>query len=735
MKPHLHACATRARAVVVGLSSYLLVPAMLWAIVTIGVLAFSAALAVDARLPQATVVLALAGAALSTCAYLLTARERQLDEASAWAAAALWLALFAAAVFDLSDVARGPREAALVWCVAIACFFGIWVPYVWTRCAALPEAAEWTRAAAAAVPAALASHFASDLRALQAAAPLGFTALSTAAGVAAAWFALRRLSPPASAVVVVAVASLLAFVWVEVLPDSIVAFVPHVGGAIAIVVLLSMDRTAWSAFRCERGPALVPVAAALAMLFAWWSDAFVLLTCVGGALAVGAWWMLVVRPLGRDGPAQRVVAQAAMARIRSGAVAGAMLATVVLCGFLVTGLAWDRSSAQMLAWLRAAGVPDIDERDIVRALYRDEYLWRDLAVDRAKPPGERASPLDWWTRPEIDRYSWADLGSQREWLRSEETVGTGLLVAFEGRTATVVLAPEGSPAHAAGIRRGDRLLLKREDRPDTEEAPRKRRRVTTIDYPLEFTVASTDGAERTVKLEPQPLRERRVIRTATLDAGGQPVGYVALRRFDPAGEREFAEAIAAFRAQGVRALLVDLRYNPGGTLHSAAGIAGAIVGERGRGQVFATTHHNSRHRDQDRAYRFRIPAAGGLAPDRLVVITSGASCSASELLVKGLEPHLPVATVGATTCGKPVGGSIFESGEWTYVLISFEVRNARGEGGYFDGLPPTCSAPDDVTRELGDPAEASLREALRYIETGRCSPEPVRGADESRVVM
>jgi len=40
-----------------------------------------------------------------------------------------------------------------------------------------------------------------------------------------------------------------------------------------------------------------------------------------------------------------------------------------------------------------------------------------------------------------------------------------------------------------------------------------------------------------------------------------------------------------------------------------------------------------------------------------------------------------------------------------------------------------------VTRELGDPAEASLREALRYIETGRCSPEPVRAADESGVVL
>ena len=734
MKSLLH-CATCVRTVLVGLAGYALVPAVLWAIATIGVLAFSAALAGGARLPQAAVVLAFAGAALSTCAYLLTARERQPDEASLWAAAALWLALLAAAVFDLSDVARGPREGDFVWGVAVASFFAVWLPYLRSRRAVLPHAAEWTLAAAAALPSGPAWRFVPELRELHAAAPLGFAALATAAGFVAARFASRRLPPRASTAVLGAVALLLLPAWVEVLPDSIVAFAPHVAGAVGIAVVLSMDRPAWNALRGERGPALVPVAAVLAVLFASSSDTFVLLACIGGAIAVGAWWMLVVRRLGRDAAAQRAAAQAALARVRSGAVAGAMLGTVVLCGFLVTGLAWNPSSAQMLAWLRAAGVPDIDERDIVRALYRDEYLWRDQAVDRSKPPAERASPLDWWTRPEIDRFSSAGYGSLSAWLDREETVGTGLLVALEGRTATVVFAPEGSPAHALGIRRGDRLLLEREERPATEGAPRKRRSVTTIDYPLETTVASPNGAERTVKLETRALREQRVIRTAVLDAGGQPVGYIALLGFDPTGEREFAEAIAAFRAKGVRALVVDLRYNPGGKLHSTAGIAGAILGERGRGQVFATTHHNPRHRDRDRAYRFGIPAAGGLAPDRLVVITSGASCSASELLVKGLEPYLPVATVGATTCGKPVGSSLFESGQWTYALISFAARNARGEGGYFDGLPPTCNAADDVTRELGDPAEASLREALRYIETGGCSPGSVRATDESWVVL
>ena len=40
---------------------------------------------------------------------------------------------------------------------------------------------------------------------------------------------------------------------------------------------------------------------------------------------------------------------------------------------------------------------------------------------------------------------------------------------------------------------------------------------------------------------------------------------------------------------------------------------------------------------------------------------------------------------------------------------------------YCDGLPPTCAASDDHVHQLGDPREASLREALHLIATGRCS--------------
>jgi hypothetical protein len=52
--------------------------------------------------------------------------------------------------------------------------------------------------------------------------------------------------------------------------------------------------------------------------------------------------------------------------------------------------------------------------------------------------------------------------------------------------------------------------------------------------------------------------------------------------------------------------------------------------------------------------------------------------------------------------------------------VAFFLRNANGEGDFFDGFPPDCMAADDVDHELGDAAESSLREALHFAATGAC---------------
>jgi carboxyl-terminal processing protease len=208
-----------------------------------------------------------------------------------------------------------------------------------------------------------------------------------------------------------------------------------------------------------------------------------------------------------------------------------------------------------------------------------------------------------------------------------------------------------------------------------------------------------------------------------IDLPGRKIGYLELHGFRDRSDDDFIAAAERLREQGIDELVLDLRMNPGGLVRSSLRIASAIGGERLDGKLFERLTHNDRYRDRDRELRFSAPRRGALSLSRLFVITSSDTCSASEALINGLAPHMEVVTVGGTTCGKPVGSAVVEYGELAYSYISFRATNARGEGGYYDGLRPTCGADDDLTRELGDPEEASFKAALHYIRHGRC-PEP-----------
>jgi hypothetical protein len=87
--------------------------------------------------------------------------------------------------------------------------------------------------------------------------------------------------------------------------------------------------------------------------------------------------------------------------------------------------------------------------------------------------------------------------------------------------------------------------------------------------------------------------------------------------------------------------------------------------------------------------------------------------------------------VGETSYGKPVGMYGISFCEKVLYPVAFTLRNANGEGDYFGGFEPTCPAVDDIDRQLGDPQEASLGEALQFLKTGECTP---RAAETSRVL-
>jgi carboxyl-terminal processing protease len=665
-------------ALVVSKLRAVLLPAFLGALSIYGLLGVAGAIADGAGFQEAVILFAFVAALVTGAALFLTPLSSQPEEASLWAGTSLWLSLFAAALVDRANLLSGDSgECIVVACVGVGVFLALWLPYLWPRRNVLAHASAWTLVGLSL-------------------APYGIASLAAWALNADAWpgvtGALPTLGAAGSAGIVGA------------------------GGPAAFGYL--SRQPVRSAYALMLAPVVVAVAAL--ELPTLTSDAFVVLLCLGGAVALALGWGLAVRRLGRIEASAGAAALVRRLPFRGVAIAGAVTAATLLWGFALLALVFDATSAQVLAGLRSAGFYAISEVDLARAMLRDEYLWRTEAggaLETSKP----ASPLEFWARAPGDRWSAVAPSGYRFARDQAHTTGTGLTLAVQGREAVVVLAPQGSPGHSLGIRRGDRIVRLGNWPAEEDGASIPEAWVLPLDFAAKVIVASPDGEERTVEIPAQSMANPRVVHTTTLDAGGRPVGYLVLKGFDRVAEGEVVRVLREFRAAGARALVLDLRYNPGGSIRSVAVIAGAILGERGRGRTLATTHNNRRHRDRDHTVRIRVPEDGGLGVEQLVVITSAHTCSASELLVKALEPYLPVATIGATTCGKPVGSRWFVSGDWAYALISFEVRNARGEGGYFQGLEPTCPAPDDLAHDLGDSREASLAEALRYIETGKCS--------------
>jgi carboxyl-terminal processing protease len=209
--------------------------------------------------------------------------------------------------------------------------------------------------------------------------------------------------------------------------------------------------------------------------------------------------------------------------------------------------------------------------------------------------------------------------------------------------------------------------------------------------------------------------------TRVYQVNGRVVGYVFFRQFVQPSIAALDEAFAALRQAGATELVLDLRYNGGGLLDVAVHLASLIGDVTLRGQVFATLQHNDRNRDLDETYRFET-IANPLRLSRLVVITTRSSASASELLISGLRPYLPVTVVGDRTFGKPVGQYAIDLCNRVVLPVAFITLNARGEADYFNGIAADCIAADDAGHELGTVEEASLAEALTVIRTGSCSP-------------
>jgi carboxyl-terminal processing protease len=372
----------------------------------------------------------------------------------------------------------------------------------------------------------------------------------------------------------------------------------------------------------------------------------------------------------------------------------------------------------------------------VHDILNEFYLWYSelptLDPARFRSPEEYLEAVRY--RPLDSHFSYITSRESNEAFFGEsQYVGLGFSQAAVGREIRILQVFPDSPASQAGLERGHRItqiggrpveqLIDSDGVADALGPPEP-----GVTVQIQF--ADARGALHTEMMTKAVVTIPTVSLTQVYNVAGRRVGYFHFRNFVTPSFDALDAAFNELRAARANELVLDLRYNGGGLVRVAQHLASLIGGERTNGQVLAEYFHNAKQAFRNQIIRFE-GKPNALMLDRLVVITTPASASASELIINALRPFIPVVVIGDRTYGKPVGQYQFEFCDKMFAPVSFSLRNANGEGDFFGGFPPDCAAPDDADHALGDPAEGSLREALTFISTGACSP-PAPGLQHLR---
>lgn len=242
-----------------------------------------------------------------------------------------------------------------------------------------------------------------------------------------------------------------------------------------------------------------------------------------------------------------------------------------------------------------------------------------------------------------------------------------------------------------------------------------------------FTFIKPDGTTEEMTLEKKEVFMNSVLHKEVIEAGDKKVGYLVFKGFTQPSFEELDEAVNFFNDAGIDDLILDLRYNGGGQTSVANYLASMIGGSALVGEPFAKYLYNDKKAAEENFTDNFTAVEPNLGLSRLITIATDATASASEMVINGLEPFMPVYIVGEDTYGKPMGMNAWYYGEeYAFVPVTFKIANANDEGEYYNGLPADSEADDDLTRIFGDPEEASLKEALQFIETGSFSGQFAR---------
>ncbi|WP_420319255.1 S41 family peptidase [Ekhidna sp.] len=402
---------------------------------------------------------------------------------------------------------------------------------------------------------------------------------------------------------------------------------------------------------------------------------------------------------------------------------------------------------------------------------RDFYYWVDEVEDLSNEeyPTYNAlyTFLNEYSDPEVlfddllveqDRFSWIvddfdELEATFQGVSKSFGYDLGLLRTQSGSDDLIgyikYIVP-GGPAEGAGLKRGDLFTHVNGTKLDINN-------YISILFESEsytITLADIEGStisqtDEQVTLTAIQLVENPILKSDVLDTEGQKVAYLMYNQFINNNDyhEQLNNVFGEFKAAGVSDLVLDLRYNGGGSLTTSRILASMIYGAATENDLLGTIVYNqtlaNAGLNADLTFLEEVPVLDDnvqtssypmnrLDVNRVFILTSGSSASASEFVIAGLLPYMDVTLIGTTTVGKNVGsttlydsedyrksGSLNPNHKYAIQPIISQLANSEGFTDYINGLEPNIVIDEKNFlgdfMPLGDPSEPLLAEALAII--------------------
>lgn len=297
------------------------------------------------------------------------------------------------------------------------------------------------------------------------------------------------------------------------------------------------------------------------------------------------------------------------------------------------------------------------------------------------------------------RFLWGD--SAEEYMESIDGNYMGIGVYIENNTETntidVVSAIAGSPAEEEGITTGDRITA-------INGTPYSGIMINEADDAMRGeagTEVKVTVIRKSAGTEEELVMCRREIELPSVsgDMVNDKIGKITITQFTEGVSAKFADTYSHLLEDGMKALIIDVRNNPGGLVNEAAAIANMFIEDK---NVIVYTLDKEEN-------RIDYPATGAAADIPTVILANGGSASASEILTGALKDYGKAYIIGEKTYGKGIVQSVYSIGDDVLSVTSARYFTPSGICIHGEGIEP------DELIEMSDEAYASLSE-LSYEE-------------------